>query len=63
VEAFRRSPEMKFFGDGDEIPELTEIYACHRSGPLLTVAPTRIMRHILQLRPGSCQLTYSCDTV
>ncbi len=43
VETFRRSPEMKFFGDGDEVPELTEIYTCHRSGPLPTVAVSRIM--------------------
>ncbi len=63
VEAFRRSPEVEFLGHDDEVPELTEIYRCHRSGPPLTVAPTHIMARILQLCRGSCQLTRSHDIV
>jgi hypothetical protein len=61
VEAFRRSPEVEFLGHDDEVPELTEIYCCHRSGPLLTVAPTHIMPRIFQLCRSSCQLTLSYD--
>ena len=30
VEAIGCPPEVELFGDGDEVPELTEIYACHR---------------------------------
>jgi hypothetical protein len=34
VESFRGSPEMKLLGNRDEVPELTEIDACHRSASL-----------------------------
>jgi hypothetical protein len=33
MEAFRRSPEVKLFGDRDEVPELTEIYGWHPLTP------------------------------
>jgi hypothetical protein len=49
METFCGSPEMELLRDSDEVPELTEIYRCHASGPPVTVAPTHIMPRIFQL--------------
>jgi hypothetical protein len=40
VEPFRRSAEMELLGDGDEIPELTELYGCGHEVNTLSSAPT-----------------------
>ena len=62
VEAIGCPPEVELLGDGDEVPELAEINACHRRP-----SPDRCacVHHpiIFRLREASCQLTLSYDMV
>jgi hypothetical protein len=67
AESLRRSAEMKLFGDGDEIPELTEFYGCGHEVNTLSSAPTvrlpfEDLLHVLS-RVAYCQMTLSYDIV